>query len=260
MEAQFPADRSPKLFRFEGRVIPEVRSVTIPKVAPVRYSDPWGFHADIDVSIVDGIVAIDCHCFDPEPRRDMCIVRSYECATGLVDLYAFMKGWSLSVILDRMFIEATVTPIAMSELTLQPLASSISDEDDFRRIWQVVLKQFNLKFAIHDLVVGIGSLNYPHIGAARCVEAVRRLLAPEALNENDAWSKMRLLLNIERNYLQRITDESRRARHGDRGGVTGDGQKIAMQRAWTILNRYFEFMKRGGEQPLPKDEFSTLTD
>ena len=36
--------------------------------------------------------------------------------------------------------------------------------------------------------------------------------------------------------------------------------KIAMQRAWTIMNRYFEFMKRGGEQPLPKAEFPTLAD
>jgi hypothetical protein len=60
--------------------------------------------------------------------------------------------------------------------------------------------------------------------------------------------------------LQRITDGSRGPRHGDRGGVTGDGQRIAMQRAWTIMNRYFEFMKRGGEQPLPKAEFPTLAD
>jgi hypothetical protein len=260
MEAQSPTKRSSTHFRFEGRVIPEVRRVTIPQVDPLRYSDPWGFHANIHISIVDGKVAIDCFCFDPEPQPGMCMVRCYECATSLVDLYAFTKGWSLSVILDSMIVGGTTTPVALSELSLQPLASSISSDDDFRCIWQVVLKRFNLKFALRDLVVGVGSLNYPHIGSARCIEAVRGLLASDAPNERAAWSKMRSLLNVERDYLQHITDGSRRPRHGDRGGVTGDGQRIALQRAWTIMNRYFEFMKRGGEQPLPNAEFPTLAD
>jgi hypothetical protein len=260
MEAQSATERSSTHFRFEGRVIPEVRRVTIPQVDPLQYSDPWGFHANIHISIVDGKVAIDCFCFDPEPQPGMCMVRCYECATGLVDLYAFTKGWSLSVILDSMIVGGTTTPVVLSELSLQPLASSILSDDDFRCIWQVVLERFNLKFALRDLVIGVGSLNYPHIGAARCIEAVRGLLASDAPNERAAWSKMRSLLNVERDYLQRITDGSRRPRHGDRGGVTGDGQRIALQRAWTIMNRYFEFMKRGGEQPLPKPEFPTLTD
>ncbi|MGE5510609.1 MAG: hypothetical protein ACM31O_05080 [Bacteroidota bacterium] len=71
---------------------------------------------------------------------------------------------------------------------------------------------------------------------------------------------MRSLLNIERDYLQRITDASRGPRHGYRGGATGAGQQIAIQRAWVIMNRYFKFMQRGGEQPLPRDEFPALAD
>lgn len=247
-------------FRFLGRVIPEVRKVTLPNTTPIQYSDPWGFHAEIHVSINDGKVEIDCACFDAEPRKDMCIVRCYECVTALVDLYAFTKGWSLSVILDRMIVGTTVTPLAVSELSLQPLVSSITGDDDFRAVWQLMLRKFNLKFALHDLVIGIGSLNYSHIGAARSVEAIRQLITPDAQNEKIAWSNMRSLLNIERDFLQRITDASRGPRHGNRGGVTGDGQRIVMQRAWTVMNRYFEFMKRGGEQPLPLDEFPTLFD
>jgi hypothetical protein len=247
-------------FRFEGRVMPEVRQVTIPNTSSVQCSDLRGFHADISIAIADGKVEIDCVCFDAEPRTDMCVARSLEYATALVDLYAFTKGWSLSVILDRMIVGTTVSTLAMSELSLQPLASSIAGDDDFRAVWEYLLKKFNLKFALHDLVIGIGSLNYPHIGAARSVEAIRGLIAPDAQNETMAWSEMRRLLNIKRDYLQRITDASRGPRHGDRSGVTGDGQQIVMQRAWTIMNRYLEFMKRGGEEPLPQNAFPTLCD
>ena len=246
--------------RFEGRVLPEVRQVTIPKTSPILYSDPWGFHGEIDIAIVDGKIAIDCTCFDAEPRIDMCIGRSFECATALVDLFAFTKGWSLSVMLDRIVDSATVRPIATSELSLQPLATSIANDDDFRAVWDVLLKRFSLKFALHDLIAGIGALNYPHIGAARSVEAIRDLIAPAALDEKTAWADMRSLLNIDRGYLQRITDASRGPRHGKRGGVTGSGQLIVMQRGWTIMNRYLEFMKRGGEKPLPDNEFPKLTD
>jgi hypothetical protein len=261
MESPLATEHETKThFRFEGRVIPELRKVTIPQISPIQYSDPWGFHGDIYITIVDGRVEIDCVCFDAEPRTDMCIERSFECATALVDLYAFTKGWSLSVVRDRMIVGTTVRPLAISELSLQPLASSIASDDDFRAVWKQLLKAFNLKFALHDLVTSIGSLNYPHIGATRSVEAIRRLIAPDAQNENMAWSKMRSLLNIERVYLQQITDASRDPRHGNRGGVTGEGQLVVMQRAWTIMNRYLEFMKRGGGEPLPQNEFPVLSD
>jgi hypothetical protein len=261
MESPLATEHKTKtLFRFEGRVIPEVRRVTIPQISPIQYSDPWGFHAEICIVIADGKVEIDCVCFDAEPRTNMCIGRSFECATALVDLYAFTKGWSLSVIFDRMVVGSTVRPLAFSELSLPPLASSIASDDDFRAVWKQLPKAFNLKFALHDLVTSIGSLNYPHIGAARSVEAIRRLIAPDAQNENMAWSKMRALLNIERVYLQQITDASGDPRHGNRGGVTGEGQQVVMQRAWTIMNRYLEFMKRGCEKPLPQNEFPTLRD
>lgn len=255
-----PGGASATHFKFEGRIIPEVRKVTVPEVSPIRYSDPWGFHADIRIAIIDGKVEIDCACFDAEPRVDMCIVRCYEIVRALVDLYAFSKAWNLSVILDRMIVGTKVTQIALSELSLQPLATAIASDDDFRAIWAIVQKRFNLKFALHDLALGIGALNYSHIGAARSVEAIRGLIAPDAQNDRAAWARMRSLLNIERDYLQRITDASRGPRHGDRGGATGDGQLVAMQRSWTIMNRYFEFMKRGGGQPLPQGEFPTLSD
>lgn len=260
MEQPSPTSPNAKHFRFEGRVIPEVRNVTIPKVNPVHISDPWGFHGDIDISVVNGRVNIDCVCFDEVARADMCVARCFECVTGLVDLYAYTKGWNLTVILDAMIVDGSKSRLAVSEKGLPPLVSSIADDEDFRAVSALLLKKFNLKFALHDLIVAIGALNYPHIGTARSMEAIRGMIAPDARNESEAWRTMRSLLNIERDYLQRITDASRGPRHGDRGGATGDTQMTVMQRAWTIMDRYLEFLKRGGETRLPLSEYPFLCD
>jgi hypothetical protein len=44
---------------------------------------------------------------------------------------------------------------------------------------------------------------------------------------------------------------------GDPGHAPGSETGEAAKRSWTVMNRYFEYVKRG-RQPLPQAQFSLL--
>jgi hypothetical protein len=70
---------------------------------------------------------------------------------------------------------------------------------------------------------------------------------------------MRENLRVDRSYLQLITDQSKAPRHGDVQAIEALVTEEVAKRCWTIMNRYFEFKKRGGS-PLPLSEYPLLTD
>jgi hypothetical protein len=249
------------IINFEGRVLPEHRQVTVPQMNSIRYIDPSGFNAIIDVSVVKGVIKVECRSTDgSDLNQGMSVVRSYECATALVDIYAFLKGWALHVTLDYMILPGVRVPIGLSETSVRQYCTALNSDEEFQQVWQIVISNFDLKFALRDLISSLSTLNYSSIAAARSVETIRKLIASKGVSEKAAWEAMRNCLNIDRAYLQRITDASREPRHGNRGAAFGKDQMVVTHRAWAILNRYLEFMKRGGLDPLPKREFPNLED
>lgn len=172
---------------FKGRVLPEHRRVSIPHVNPLKNFDANRFEAEVAISIVQGRVTIACRSINgTELEPQMCIVRAYECATALVDLYAFTKGWALSVLLDYMYIEERRVLIATSETSVQKYCTVMQTDDEFRNVWSIVLGSGNLKFALRDLISSLSTLNYSSIAVGRSIEAIRQLLAPTGATEKMA--------------------------------------------------------------------------
>jgi hypothetical protein len=64
-------------------------------------------------------------------------------------------------------------------------------------------------------------------------------------------------LQIDRSYLEFITDTSTGPRHADPEHIPGSVCHEISVRAWTITNRFFEYLKRGS-QPLPLSDFPLL--
>jgi hypothetical protein len=220
------------IINFEGRVLPEHRQITLPQMNSVRYSDPTGFNAIIDVSVVKSVIKVVCKSVDGSDRNQgMSMVRSYECATALVDIFAFSKGWALHVALDHMVLPGVRVPIGLSETSVQQYCTTLTSDEDFQQVWQIVISNFHLKFALRDLISSLSTLNYSSIAAARSVETIRKLIAPKGASEKAAWEAMRSSLNIDRAYLQRITDSSREPRHGNRGAAFGKDQMVVTHRA-----------------------------
>ena len=177
------ANNSPGPIIFEGRVLPEHRHVTIPAVDGIRYVDPAGLDAEIDVLVCEGRVIVTCSPIQGQPDIGLCLARCYETVSTLVDLYAFGKGWALSVILDYLITSDRRRPIALSETSVQPLNTALLCDEDLRVLWPIVMKNFSLKFAIRDLIMSVGTLNYSAIAAARAVESIRAAIASAAASD-----------------------------------------------------------------------------
>lgn len=248
-----------KPFTIEGRVLPERRQVSISGLKTISYSDPRGFDAKFDIVIKDSKIQIKCSIAEQSNwHMQMSIVRAYELTTAAVDLYAFSKGWALSVILDDFVINGKKQGIALSETSVASLCNVISSENDFLEAWEHLLSNFNLKFAFRDLISSLSTLNYSSIAACRALESIRNSIAPDGSNDNEGWKLLREKLRVERDYIQFITDSSREPRHGNRGAAFGDDQLEITHRVWKIMDRYMEYQKRGANEILPEDEFPLL--
>ena len=106
----------------------------------------------------------------------MSLVRAYEFVAAAVDLYAFSRGWALSVLLDDFIIDGQRQGIAFSETSVAPLCSAISNEKDFLEVWEHLSESFDLKFALRDLISSLSTLNYSSVAACRAVETIKNQL------------------------------------------------------------------------------------
>ncbi|MDF3153540.1 hypothetical protein P3C58_16300 [Mesorhizobium sp. XAP10] len=243
----------------EGWVLPEIRRVSIPDIDSISFKDPNGFEGIFKFKIRDGNVHVECDIVSScDNALQFCTVRSLELATALVDIFAFSKGWALSVIVDFMTRGEERRPIALSEQSVQAYCNAFQSAAEFQQLSNLVLPNLSLRFAFRDLVSSLSTLNYSAIAAARAVEVIRSQMASDT-SESQAWEVMRNKLRIERSYLKFITDASRYPRHGNRGATDGGTQIVVTHRAWAIMTRYLEFLKRGGKEELPEDMFPLLT-
>jgi hypothetical protein len=86
---------------------------------------------------------------------------------------------------------------------------------------------------------------------------LRHIVSPST-PKGQAWRHLRDALNISEPYLKLITDVSTGPRHGDPTHIPGDMTVEITRRAWTIMNRFFEYKKRNAGA-LPLIEFPLLS-
>ena len=185
--------------KFYGRVLPEVRKVSLPSPMKVAVNDPTGIKGTFSVTVLDGSIEVECEVSNRVDNWiSLCIVKALEIVNVPVNLYAFSKGWSLSVILDESLVEGNSQSIVLSHLNVQT-------------------------------------------------------------SEKEAWRVMREKLQIDETYLKFVTGSSKKLRHGDRGATDSKIQMEVTHRAWAIMNRYLEYVKRGETESLPVESFPILS-
>lgn len=113
-----------------------------------------------------------------------------------------------------------------------------------------------LLFALHDLNLALTHKIQQPTHCARAIEGLRSYFGPEDARKN-AWEEMRDSLNLSQPYVQFITDQSRGPRHGSLLDISAADSRAALERTWTIVNRFLEFRKRG-DKKLPLTEFPLL--
>lgn len=247
------------VIRLEGRVLPELLKVSIPIKHSIRYSEPYGFEATFEIKIEFGKIHLVCNIKNEiDDYYEICVIRAYEIVSTLIDVFAFSKGWALSLIFDTVVQDEKTKQINFGESSVRQRCTAFENSGNFQRITEIVMDDLNLRLAFRDLISSLNTFNYSAIAAARSVEAIRLVMAPSIKSESKAWDILRSKLRIERGYLQFVTDASRKPRHGNRGETDGETQLEVTHRAWAVMNRYLEFMLRGGEDILPENKFPLL--
>lgn len=249
-------------YTFYGRVLPEVRRVSLPEPYGVVFNDPDRLQAVMEISIQDGKVEIVC-ATKSEDASDVkeAVVRSCEVCSGLVDILAFGRAEALSVQIDKGEWDGVLRPLVLSHKRIEHIGSEWADPAGFDIAASLVMNDLELRMALRDLISSLSTLNYSAIAASRAVEAIRNRIAPGAASDAEAWATLRGQLRLDLSYLKPVTDASRNPRHGKRA-IPNDERHIQHDvtvRAWTVMHRYLKYLQLGGVAALPADKYDYLT-
>ena len=255
------------IIHIRGRVLPIVRSITASALQPIL----WSESADsptmrFTVHIKNSAVDVECLMDDFEPYEDFSvpIARALMFSRAVVDCLAFSTGLGLSVVLDEVVSPAGVVnkiqyanPSLGSLCTAFDLTPSSVSSNNFRAMYNLVVAEPPLFLALNDLITSITVPGQIPINCARAVEGLRMIMVPNDPSRKLGWAKMRETLQLERTYLEYITEMSTNPRHGDKSHIDQHLLQEVLRRSWTVMNRFFEYRKRGNE-PLPIEDFPLL--
>jgi len=248
--------------RFTGRIFPAAINISIDNHPATNWKSPdLGLDMTFRVQIKNNNITIECEMnrFDGASHVTPLFMRAHDIARATVDLISFSTGNGLVVILDT-FTDPNgiTTSLAAQQPTLAALATAINGEaGSYDKVLRILLTEPPLFIALRDL---IDAITIPHSSPANCaraVEALRAYFVPSGGQPSDGWNKLRENLQISKAYLEVITDTSKGPRHGDHAHIPGSITSDVATRAWTVMNRFFEYQKRGA-QPLPLSEFPML--
>ena len=245
---------------FLGRVLPEPALVSVPSIAVRKWEDPeLRLTMEFITHIANSKIDVECKLNTYNSEHFVNIyMRALDLCRVPVDLVAFKLGWGLSVVLeDFVGPSGVTTPIVCKDERLAALSTSFTLDNGFDLLCTKTSESVPLLMALSDLIAAI---TVPHISLVNCARAMDRLkhlIAPEGAKDGEAWRKLQEALRIEETYLKYITDHSKNPRHGRSGHTPGKVTTEVTRRAWTVMNRYFEYLKRGSTA-LPVNEFPLL--
>ena len=249
--------------RFTGRVFPAALDVSIPDRPTFHWkADDLGLDMTFQVQIQSGSIVVDCEInkFDASVHFVPLFMRAYDIARASADLAAFATGNGLTIVLDS-FTEPAggIVPMAAQQPSLAALASAAKPgTEDFEKILRIVLAEPPLFLAMRDLIEAISLPHRAPVNCARAIRALRPYFGPPGRRWSEAaWLALREKLQISKTYMQKIMRPSQVARNGNDGQGSDGGATDIIHRAWIVMNRFFEYRKRGG-QPLPLSEFPLL--
>jgi hypothetical protein len=214
-----------------------------------------------DISIQEGIITIDCkvETYGRQEHFSDIYHRALEISWASVNLVAFSMGIAALPILDTFTDpDGNTTALVNRDRPLEALCTAFSPASpDFHDFLTTVLLELPLHNALRDLIWAISTPNEIPPSCARAVETLRTLMTPAGSDRKLGWSLMRENLRLTEEYLKLITEHAKGPRHGDHRFVPGTMTREIATRAWTVMNRFLEYRKRGS-QPLPEQEFPLL--
>jgi hypothetical protein len=224
------------------------------------------FDADLEVTVTASAIAVKCTATRYDDAVFIQLHKiGFDLARATVNLFTFATGTSLSVVFDEVIrTDGTKTAFLAQDPSLAQWCTAFTTSLPSAGEWGisdvagVVFTDYRVFSALDDLVGAISHHHVTAINCARAIEALRHAVALPGASRDDAWKQFRQSLNIDRTYLQLITDSSKDGRHGQGTFIPGTITTEIAKRSWTIFNRFLTFRK-GGNQPLTAPDFPLLS-
>jgi len=244
-----------------GRVLPAAISVNVDGLGTINWKSPdIELEMAFDIRIKNSVVTIECETNRFTPPDDVQEIwrRAFDLTRAAVDLIAFAQGRGLTVLIETLTDPTGVTSnIVAEDAALGTLVTAIQLEKNFLEIWKIVATNPALFQALNDLVAGIALPHQAAVNCARVVEGLSHLIGGVGADAKARWKALREALNLDRTYVQPITDVSTDPRHGNRTHIPGGVLRPITTRSWVIMDRFLEYRRRGGA-PLREPEFPLL--
>ena len=255
--------------RFVGRIYPLIAQVQITDLFPIDgVSQSLGLHMRFNLSMENNnvcSVACDINKWNSAEILIHVYMRSLDIARAFVDLASFSTGIGLTILFDTLVDpDGNETRLLLQHPELGALATSVkniqkpekAEDNNYDRVARLVTTNYPVSRALHDLIDAIRETHVSPLVCGRAIEGIRHAMSPR-LDRKKGWAQVRMSLRVDRSYLDLILDTSTGPRHADPEPIPGDVCIEISKRSWIIMNRFFEYLKRGS-QPLPESEFPLL--
>ena len=250
--------------QFIGRILPDALKLTT-RVPEIKWKwEEENIELTFNIKVLASIIIVECETPRYEARYFVEFHRrAFDLARGSVNLAAFAAGQGVIVTLDSFIAPGGVTsPIMFHDPRLAALCTSFSldpaRQTEYHTLLTIAITDINLLFALNDMIEAITIPHVSLVNCARAMDRLKHLIASPNAKDPQAWRQMRDALQISEDYLKYITEYSKGPRHGRPGHRSGIVTSETARRAWIIMDRYFEYRKRGGSNPLPVSSFPVL--
>ena len=248
------------IVRLKGRVFPPSCVVNIHSLPKVSWEVPESnLSLEFELKIENSIIEITCEASRHNPSDFVHIyVRAIDTCRSATNLVAFVQGISLTIFLDTLIDQdGNESIIQLSDPALPLICKQYGIDQKLAAIYPMVVAEPAIFMGFHDLIEAITSPHVAPVNCARVVEGLRQLVASAAVSTSQEWDLFRRTLQIDRSYIQLITDTSIKPRHGKRVHIEGPVVIEITYRTWHIMCRFLEFRRRGN-LPLSVSEFPLL--
>jgi hypothetical protein len=245
--------------RFIGQVFPSLGVTFLGPVPQVHWRSPvTGQTILAAVRINDSRITVECEIepFDAFADFDLLHLHVYLLTRTFVDIMAFSEGVGMTVVLEVFETpDGAIKKIKSEDKTLAALCST--------HIWDTglldsMIADPNIAITLNTLTTTLERPYELAVNCARAIESIARLIAPAENEPMKRWKVLQETLNLSEVYLKFITDTSKGPRHGDFVQPPNHHLLESRRRAWTTMNRYLEYVKRGAGGPLPIADFPVL--
>lgn len=236
------------VYILRGRVLPDCMSVSLDyqptfEITAAETIPDSRFQLELTENVLT--VTADASS-EPDDFRGLHFY-AYDLARSVCDLLTTREGVVCVPLLETVELpDGSVAPTVLADRNLAR-CFTIHEKYGVEDILALIVTDIKISRLMADVTSMLTWTHYAPIAAGRIAESIRLLLAGGRSGKD--WETMRNILNVDRAYLQLLTDRSAPPRHGDRQYVDGQTNATLAARAWTLTDRFLVY-RLGGSKPL----------